>query len=83
MPTHCYHVPQVAMIPRLGREPSRDRDGTAAEKDTVLIPLPVLGGAGHVQQDQLGILGSAEDHTIEFHGRVHPPDIGMVPVGGG
>lgn len=57
--------------------------GTVSVKDTVLIPLPVLGGPWHVQQDQLGILGLVEDDTVEPHSRVHPPHIGLVPGEGG
>lgn len=55
----------------------------ARTKDTVLIPLPVSGGPWHVQQDKLRAPGPAEDDTVELHGRVHPPDIGLVPAGGG
>lgn len=50
-------------------------------KDTVLVPLPVFGGAWHVQQDQLGVLGLAKDDAVELHGRVHPPDVRLVPAG--
>lgn len=57
--------------------------GTVSVKDTVLVPLPVLGGPRHVQQDQLGVLGLVEDDTVEPHGRVHPPYVGLVPGEGG
>lgn len=57
--------------------------GRRPGKDTVLVPLPVSGGARHVQQDQLGILGLVKDDAVELHGRVHPPHVGLVPVGGG
>lgn len=50
-------------------------------KDTVLVPLPVFGGSWHVQKDQLSPPGPAEDDTIKLHGRVHPPDVGLVPAG--
>lgn len=53
--------------------------GTVPAKDTVLIPLPVLGGPRHVQEDQLGVLGLVKDDAIEPHGRVHPPHVGLVP----
>lgn len=54
----------------------------APGKDTVFIALPVLRGPRHVQQDQLGVLGLVQDDTVELHSRVHPPDIGLVPVKG-
>lgn len=61
--------------------PQRGFDDWPHRKDTVLIPFPVTGRPWHVQQDQLGALGLLHDHLIELHSRVHPPHIGLVPVG--
>lgn len=50
-------------------------------KDTVLVALAVAGWPRHVEQDQLGVLGLLDDDLVELHGRVHPPHVGLVPVG--
>lgn len=48
------------------------------ELHVVLVSLAVSGGAGHVEQHQLGVLGLAQDDPVQLHGRVHSPDIRLV-----
>lgn len=47
-------------------------------KDTVLVSLGVPGWSGHVEQHQSGLVGLVDDDLVELHGRVHPPDVGVV-----
>lgn len=50
-------------------------------KDTVLVSLGVPGRSGHVEQHQPGLVGLVDDDLVEFDGRVHPPDVGVVAGG--
>lgn len=40
-----------------------------------------LGGAGQVDDHQLGVVGLVHDHLVEFDGRVHPSHVGLIAVG--
>lgn len=48
-------------------------------EDTVLIAHAVLGRSGHVEQDQLCLLGLLGDDLVEPHGGVHAPHVHRAP----
>ena len=52
---------------------------TQCEEDTVLVACPVPGRSGHVEENQLGLLGLLHNDPIEPKSSVHAPHIWLVP----
>lgn len=53
--------------------------GTCTVQDTVFIAHAVLGRSGHVEQDELCLLGLFRDDLIEPQRRMHAPHVRLVP----
>lgn len=70
-----------------GEAVKEEKEGRAARgarpgrQDTVLVPAPVPGWAGHVEQHQLSPLGPVDHHFVQLDSRVHAPHVRLVPGG--
>jgi len=58
--------------------PVGEGGGVCVAKDTVLVALLVAGRAGHVEQHQPRVVRLVDDHLVQLHRRVHPPDVRVV-----
>ena len=64
------------------RENNKTWNNKFAKKDTVAFPLHVrfLRWAGQIEYDQLSIVRFVHYNLVQFHSRVHPSDVALVPV---